>query len=85
MSRPNPLNDEQLQHVVDICEDTITLFLSEVLQASIPGSRSILQNAQTVANVVALRDTALSRMESTNSEETVTDKMARLRAMRKPK
>lgn len=88
-SRPNPLSDDQLQHVVDICEDTITLFLSEVLQASIPGSRSILQNAQTVANVVALRDTALDRMTSEDTEsgeaETMAQKMARVRSARKPK
>jgi hypothetical protein len=85
MSRPNPLTEEQLQHVVEICEDTITLYLNEVLQAVIPGNRSLLQNAATVANVVALRDTALSRMESTEKGESMAEKMARVRLARKAK
>lgn len=83
MSRPNQLTEDQLQHVVNLCEDTLTLYLHELVQCTIPGSKNVTNVAIVAQNVTTLRDVALSRMTS-EKNESMAEKMARVRSARKP-
>jgi len=82
MSKVRRLNDDQLLHVAELCEDSIELYLGELSQITVPGAQRMDLYGRMIVDLSKVRDVVLARLSQPETKS-MHERMAEMRAKRK--